>query len=79
MASQEQRMAGWESYGAQRKLAGRARSYEMAGYRLRTPYKMVAGGWLSSRDSLQNGGWKTSKNTGITGKSYSDMGITTVG
>jgi hypothetical protein len=29
----------------------------MAGYRLRTLYKMVAGGWLSAKDSLQNGGW----------------------
>jgi hypothetical protein len=40
---------------------------------------MVAGGWLSAKDSLQNGGWSTSKNTSITGKSYSDMGISTVG
>jgi hypothetical protein len=43
MASQEQRMAGWKSYGTQRKLAGRdvLLSYEMAGYRLRTFYNMV--------------------------------------
>jgi hypothetical protein len=27
----------------------------MAGYRLRTLFKMVAGGWLSAKDSLQNG------------------------
>jgi hypothetical protein len=40
---------------------------------------MVAGGWLSAKDSLQNGDWSASNNTGITGKSYSDMGISTVG
>jgi hypothetical protein len=51
----------------------------MAGYRLRTLYEMVAGGWLSSKESLQNGGWSASKNIGITGKCYSDMGISTVG
>ncbi len=42
MASQEQRMAGWESYGAQRKLAG---------------LDVLGAGWLSAKDSLQNGGW----------------------
>jgi hypothetical protein len=37
------------------------------------------GGWLSAKNSLQDGGWSASKNTGITGKCYSDMGIYTVG
>jgi hypothetical protein len=32
-------------------------TYEMAGYRLMTLYKKVAGGWLSAKESLKNGRW----------------------
>ncbi len=65
MACQEQGIVGWMSSLAQIKLAGRARSYEMVGFRLTTLYKIVAGLLLV--------------NTGITGKSYSNIGISTVG